>query len=321
MPVIEKSEFRSPFWLRSAHWQTILPALLRNPNPPAYTRERISTRDDDFLDLDFVYNGHERIVVLAHGLEGHSDKYYMRGMANHFLSNGWDTLSWNCRSCSGTLNLQPKLYHHGATEDLEDVVEHVRKKHYKSIVLLGFSLGGSLVVKYLGEKGNTVPGEIQSAIAIAVPCQLGSCATELSNPANAFYLKRFLGKLKAKVRRKAEQFPHLFDVAGIDEISSFQQFDARFSAPMYGFSSVQDFYNYASAGNYIDGIRIPTLMVNSLNDPMFPDDCYPFEAAKRSKYFFLETPGSGGHMGFWRPGRKVSWIEHRALQFVLEMQG
>jgi len=319
MPIISHSDYRAPFWLLNEHWETIIPALARNPKKLTYTSERITTRDGDFLDLDFGYNGNKRIIILSHGLEGHSDKFYMRGMAAHFQASAWDSLSWNCRSCSEQLNLTPKLYHHGATEDLEDVINYVLKKNYKQIALIGFSLGGSLLVKYLGENGKNTPKEIIGGVAFSIPCQLGSCARTLSNPENAFYLKRFLIKLKTKLKKKAVQFPDVFDLNGIDYISSFPEFDAQFTAPLYGFESVDSFYKYASAGNYIEGIDRPTLLVNALNDPMFPEDCYPYEAAKNHVHFHLETPKKGGHMGFWWPGKKVSWMEQRALSFISEI--
>lgn len=321
MPIIPNSDYRAPFWLINEHWETIVPALTRKPKKLSYTRERIITRDRDFLDLDFVYNNQDRIVVLSHGLEGHSDKYYMRGMAQFFLSRGWDSLSWNCRSCSGEINLTPQLYHHGATEDLEDVVNHVRTKNYQHIILIGFSLGGSLVVKYLGENGKNIPDEVKGGVAVSIPCQLGSCAHEMSKPKNQFYLKRFLKKLKAKIKLKATQFPNMFDLNGIDSISSFPEFDRQFTAPLYGFNSAKDFYAYASAENYIEGIQRPALLVNSLNDPMFPDDCYPYDVAASHPYFHLETPARGGHLGYWWPGKKNSWIEKRAYDFISEIIG
>jgi len=321
VPILTQSDYKAPFFLINEHWETIVPAMIRNPGKLHYTRERITTRDEDFLDLDFVYKNRDRIVILSHGLEGHSDKYYMRGMAQYFLSRGWDTLSWNCRSCSGEINLTPKLYHHGATEDLEDVINHVLTKNYKQITLIGFSLGGSLVVKYLGENGNKTPDEIQCGVAVAIPCQLGSCAHEMSKPGNRFYLNRFLTKLKAKVRQKSIQFPDVFNISGIDKISSFPEFDTQITAPLYGFNTANEFYTYASAGNYIENIKTPTLLVNSLNDPMFPDDCYPYEIAEKHPYFFLETPERGGHMGYWWTGKKASWIEKRAFDFISSITG
>ena len=221
MPIVHNSSYKAPFWLYSNHIETIMPGLLRKPKPPDYQRQRIYTDDGDFLDLDYVITSNEKIVILSHGLEGNSDKYYMRGMAHKFVKHGWDVLSWNCRSCSEEINLTPKLYHHGATEDLNEVIANVISKGYKKIVLIGFSLGGSLVVKYLGEHGQQTPSEILGGMAISIPCQLGSCANKLSDPDNKFYLDRFLNKLKAKIMLKAEQFPDIFDLSGIQNINSF----------------------------------------------------------------------------------------------------
>ena len=321
MPIIHNSDFKAPFWIINKHWETIIPGIFRSPAKLQYTRERITTQDHDFLDLDFIYRGNDRIVILSHGLEGHSDKYYMRGMADHFLKHNWDTLSWNCRSCSGEINVTPKLYHHGATDDLDDVINHTLEKNYREILLVGFSLGGSLVVKYLGENSRIPSNKIVGGIAFSIPCQLGSCAKHLSIPDNKFYLNRFLTKLKNKIKLKAVQFPDVFDISGLDEISSFLEFDSKFTAPLYGFTDAEDFYNYASAGNYIGGIKRPVLLVNSLNDPMFPDVCYPYEDAEASQYFYLETPKKGGHMGYWHPGNTVSWAEKRAILFTKEVIG
>lgn len=321
MPIVQNTSYNAPFWLYSNHIETLLPALLRKPKPLDYKRQRINTQDNDFLDLDFVFNSNDRIVILSHGLEGNSERYYMLGMAHKFINHDWDVLSWNCRSCSGEINLTPKLYHHGATEDLEEVIKEVISMGYKKIILIGFSLGGSLVVKYFGENGWHVPSEILAGVAFSIPCQLGSCANKLSDPDNKFYLNRFLNKLKAKIKLKAEQFPDIFDLEGIDEINDFYSFDTKYSAPLYGFKNVEDFYTNASAGNYIEGIKVPTLLVNSLNDPMFPDDCYPYKEAKNHEYFYLETPKKGGHLGYWRPGQKESWIDKRAYQFVIDVTG
>ena len=321
MPLIHNSDYQAPFYLLNEHWETILPALVRKPRRLDYTRERITTPDGDFLDLDFKYRDNDRIVILSHGLEGHSDKYYMRGMAHKFLKNRWDTLSWNCRSCSEDINLTPILYHHGATKDLGTVIDYTLNKKYNQILLIGFSLGGSLVVKYLGERGNNISGKIAGGIAYSIPCQLGSCAKKMSEPQNRFYLNRFLKKLKTKIRIKAKQFPDRFDLSGIDEINNLYDFDSRYTVHLYGFTTTEDFYEYASAGNYINGISVPVLIVNALNDPMFPPDCYPFDEAKDHKFFYLETPEQGGHLGYWHPSKKYSWAESRAYQFVNQIIG
>jgi len=321
MPIIKTSTYKAPFWLFNEHVETIVPGIFRNPKSLNYQRHRLTTKDADFLDLDYLQNSYNRLVILSHGLEGHSDKYYMRAMAQAFKNLDWDVLSWNCRSCSDEINLTAKLYHHGATEDLEEVVVDAISKEYKKIVLIGFSLGGSMVMKYLGENGQRVPSEILGGVAFSTPCQLASCSKKMSAPGNEFYLNRFLNKLKAKIKLKAAQFPEIFNLSGIDEIDNFYDFDQKYTAPLYGFSNLEEFYKYASSGNYIDGIKVPTLLVNSLNDPMLPEDCYPFDEARNHEYFFLETPEYGGHMGYWWPGVKESWAEKRACEFVDKIIG
>jgi len=321
MPVNNNSIVDVPFWMLNGHWETIIPGLVRNPKELMSRPERIQTPDQDFLDLTYVSQGNNRVVVLSHGLEGNADKYYIRGMAHAFMAQGWDVVAWNCRSCSEEINLMPRLYRHGATEDLDVVVKHTLSKGYQEVLLIGLSLGGSLVVKYLGESAGVVPDQVVGGVAFSIPCQLGSCAQKLSEQGNKFYLNRFLKKLKEKIRRKAVQYPDVFDLEGIENISSFREFDSRYSAPIHGFNDVDDFYTYASAGNYIEGIQLPVLLVNSLNDPMLPSDCYPYELAENHKYFYLETPRRGGHLGYWRPGMKESWAESRATKFVRDVMG
>lgn len=322
MPLV-KTLYTRHWTLFNPHLETIVPSMFRNVDNVIYRRERISTIDNDFLDLDWVQNDHSRLIVISHGLEGSSGRDYVKGMARIFSEHGWDVLAWNCRSCSGEINQRFKLYHHGATEDLDDVLNFVITNYpqYREIVLVGFSMGGSLSLKYVGEKGAHLPHMVKSAIAFSTPCNLESSARRLSEKGNAFYRKRFLKKLKYKILQKATQFPEKFNLTGIDAIEHFNEFDARFTAPMYGFSSASEFYHYASAENYLHNVKIPVLIVNALNDPMLPEACFPVEIAKKQPMVFLEMPAHGGHVGFYHPGQKYSWAENRALDFTRSFLG
>lgn len=317
MPVIEKSSYQAPYYLFSRHLETIGPGVFRKIEPVDYRRERIDTTDGDFLDLDWCRRNSNKLVILSHGLEGNSRRTYMVGMARMFLSNNWDVLAWNCRSCSGEMNRKLKLYHHGATEDLDDVIVHVlQMKCYDSIVLVGFSMGGSLSMKYLGERSNSVSGVIKGGIGFSVPCDLGASARMLSRPQNVIYRKRFLQMLKKKIIRKSYQFPGVLDLNGLDRIKYFETFDQKYTAPINGFSSAEAFYQYASAGRYASGIKVPFLLVNAKNDPMLPPSCYPFEVARQSDCLFFEVPKRGGHVGFSLTGGASNWAEIRALEFA-----
>ncbi len=317
MPFERSQEYRAPFYLWNGHLETVVPGMLRTVKGGRYRRERISTRDGDFLDLDWINTGSERLIILSHGLEGNSERYYIRGMGNIFLSAGWDVLAWNCRSCSGEMNILPVLYHHGASDDLEDVVRHTASlKNYRSIVLIGFSMGGSLLIKYLGHHRDRLPRQVKGGVAFSVPCDLGSSARALSRRGNGFYRKRFLRKLKQKIKLKSEQFPGRFDTAGIDNILHFREFDERFTAPMYGFHTAESFYKHASCMHYISAIDRPVLLVNAKNDPMLPEACFPVKESINHPSFYLQITERGGHVGFGSSSPKPNWSEVRALQFV-----
>jgi predicted alpha/beta-fold hydrolase len=316
MPLIETSNYRPPWYLFNGHLETIVPSMTRKIKDVHYERERFELSDGDFIDVDWLTNKNNKLVIIAHGLEGSSDRHYCKGMAKYFFQRGWDALAWNCRSCSGVMNRLPRFYHHGATEDLTELIQHVEaKKHYKQIALVGFSMGGSVTLKYLGEQ-KTLLNEIKAGVVFSVPCHLGSSANELDKPSKKFYLNRFLKKLGTKIKIKSEKFPELISYAGFEKISTFEEFDNRYTAPLHGFRDADDFYERASSLMYISNIAIPTLIVNALNDPFLPPACFPINIAREHQYVYLETPIRGGHTGFSLAGKEENWMEVRAYDFV-----
>lgn len=318
MPFIQSSTFRPAPFLANGHLQTIIPTLFRRVTEICYTRERISTPDADVLDLDWSRAGGRRLAILSHGLEGSSDRWYMRGMALALNRAGWDALAWNYRGCSGEPNRTLRFYHSGATDDLDIVIQHVlASKGYDEIALIGFSLGGNITLKYLGERGRDVDPAIRCAIAFSVPCDLRSSAMRLALPANRIYMQRFLKTLRAKVRRKMELMPGLLDDEGLDDISTFQEFDDRYTAPIHGFRDAEDYWNQCSSRGFLEQIEIPALLVNAADDPFLAPECYPVSEARASRNLSLEIPSSGGHVGFIaRGGRDRYWMERRAIVFL-----
>lgn len=315
MPIIPSSYSNPSFYLFNGHLETIVPSLFRKIEGD-YERERLELTDGDFLDLDWMRGKSNKLVIISHGLEGSSNRHYSKGVAHYFHQRDWDALAWNCRGCSGEMNRLPKFYHHGATEDIAAVIEHAIGKKYSEIVLVGFSMGGSMSLKYLGERKDRLAPEIKSAVTFSVPCDLGSSARELDKPTKKFYLNRFLKKLEKKIRAKSLQFSNLISVEGIEKIKTFRDFDNRYTAPLHGFEDADDFYTKASSGQYISSIQIPTLIVNALNDPFLPDACYPFDIARTHAHVYLETPERGGHVGFSLAGKSESWMEVRAFEFI-----
>jgi len=307
--------YSPPPLLFNAHLETIYPALLRTVKLPPYERERISTPDDDFLDLDWLRQNSTKLVILSHGLEGNSTRAYIRGMAKAFFDRGFDVVAWNYRGCSGEMNRQVRFYHSGATDDLEVVVRHVSDK-YRDVSLIGFSLGGNLTLKYLGERGASVSPIIRKAIVFSVPMELYTSCLKISHPGNWIYARRFLASLKKKVKQKA-QFRKEIEIQGIDRIDNLLEFDDRYTAPIHGFTNALHYYRESSAVGFVRAITVTSLIVNALNDPFLSQECYPADLLRHHPCVTLETQARGGHVGFSLFNKNgLYWSELRALEFI-----
>ncbi len=321
MPVHAHSDYAGPpRYLFNGHLQTVVPAITRKVFVD-YRRERFTLSDGDFVDLDWVEKGSDKLLLLSHGLEGKSARPYIQGMAKIFTQNGWDALAWNCRSCSGEMNRMQRLYHHADIADIGEVIEHALKERaYKTIVLIGFSMGGSISLNYLGRNGKDIPSSIKAAVTFSVPCDLRAGIEMLEKPSNRFYKKRFLKSLRPKLQHKAEQFPGLIDMKNFDRVKQWRDFDTFFTVPLNGFRDADEFYDLASAKNHIAKITVPTLIVNALNDPIQDERCNPKAICSKHSNLFLELPKHGGHCGFtMRNDKSFAWSEYRAWKFVEEM--
>ena len=318
MPIIRPSTYRSSPLMANGHLQTILPSLLRRVKSVRYRRERIATPDDDFIDLDWSRHGSRHLALLCHGLEGSSRASYMRGMARALNQAGWDAVAYNYRGCSGTINRRLRAYHSGATDDLAVVHRHIAATQtYHSIGFVGFSLGGNLVLKYLGENGASLDPEEHWAAAVSVPCDLKASARQLDRVVNQVYNWRFLRTLTAKARWKAHRYPGCIDTSRLTSVRSLKDFDDVYTAPVHGFQDAEDYWQRCSALGFLNNIRVPTLLVNALNDPFLAPTCFPYAAARRNDSLFLETPVSGGHVGFLPSNpRQPFWHEARVAQFA-----
>ncbi len=282
-------------------------------------RERIETPDDDFIDLDWSPRRRgKRLAIITHGLEGHARSNYCQGMARALHRAGWDVLAWNFRGCSGEPNRQLRSYHSGATGDLQLVLEHVFASNtYPQVSLIGFSLGGNLTLKYVGDHGPELDPRIRSVVALSVPCDLASSAAQLEHWHNRIYMARFMRSLRAKVREKATRFPDALRTEGLDEMRTFAQFDDAYTAPIHGFAGADDYWTQCSCRHVLDRITVPTLLINALDDPFLSPACYPHEAAAANPCFTLETPRHGGHLGFVDFNKDgIYWSERRAVAFL-----
>ena len=280
-----------------------------------YTRQRINTPDNDFLDLDWLTQGSKKLVIISHGLEGNSRRAYVKGMGLAGFQNGYDVLAWNYRGCSEEMNKALRFYHSGATDDLATVVEHAANTgRYDSIQLVGFSLGGNLTLKYLGEERSR-PTTLKRAATFSVPIDLHTSCVKISSRSNWIYSERFLRSLRKKVILKSQQMSGL-DIRGLDKIKTLQEFDDHFTGPMHGFKNAIDYYTQCSAIRFVKNIQIPTLLVNAENDPFLSPECYPHALLKNHAAVQFENPEYGGHVGFTQFTKNgLYWSEERTFAF------
>ncbi len=321
--ITQTPPFRPAWWLRNRHLQTVWNRLLRARPGIHTTRARWTTHDGDFLDLDFMDGpiAAPQLLVI-HGLEGSSQRKYARGLLALAAEHGWRGVAMNFRSCSGTLNRAARLYHSGETEDLDWVIGELAKREPGVAILpVGVSLGGNVLLKWLGERGEDATDEVQAAVAISTPFDLATAAEAMSRGAGRVYSRFFLRTLKPKALEKARQFPGLLDADAVRRARTWAEYDDAATAPLHGFGSAEDYWRQSSSVSFLDRIRRPTLLINAKDDPFIPASCLPVEQVERSKWLQFEVTQRGGHVGFvagavpWRP---YHWAEQRAVDFLAD---
>ncbi|MEL6917721.1 MAG: alpha/beta fold hydrolase [Bacteroidota bacterium] len=318
MPLVS-SDYNPPLLFKNGHLSTIYAGIFRKVDGLTQQRERIELADGDFLDLDWSYapKHTKKIIILLHGLEGNAQRPYITGSAKLFNQFGFDACSVNHRSCSGETNRLFRSYHSGATEDLEAVVQHILEhKKYTEIIIKGFSLGGNMALKYLGE-GREIPNEIKGVVAISAPCNLHSSLLELLQPKNILYAKRFKKHLIEKLQLKQQRFPDLITKTDIKNVITLKDFDDIYTSKAHGFKDAIDYYTQCSSLQFLPNINIPTLIINARNDSFLGPECFPFLEAKKNNSLYLEVPNYGGHVGFYDT-QNISYTEKRALKFLEE---
>ena len=316
MPVLNSS-YTPPHLFKNGHFSTIYPNLFRKVNGVQQTRERVELDDGDFIDLDWSYapgKSTEKLSVIIHGLEGNAQRQYMVGLAKHLNQNGWDTALVNLRNCSGEVNRLYRSYNAGVTEDVARILHHIlNTQQYSAITLCGFSLGGNLVLKYIGEN-RTLPTELQAAMAISAPCDLYNSLQEINKPKNFVYEQRFIKHLKAKLYERQVVFPEHISKSQIKQCKSLIDIDNLYTSKAHGYKDAIDYYTQCSSKQFLKNIAIPTLILNAENDSFLGDQCYPYTEAKKNNHVFLEVPVYGGHVGFYS-SESVYYNEKRALEF------
>ncbi len=312
-------EYKPPLVFRSGYWNTIYPTYFRRVEGVNYKRERIDTKDGDFLLLDWsLVNPDTRwLVIVSHGLEGKSDRAYVKGMVKAFNNIGVNALAWNFRGCGGEINKKPQMYHSCKIDDLECVIEHAIKKGFEKIVLIGFSMGGNLSLFYAGKKGESILPEIKGVIAFSVPLDLKDSSETLTSPLNSIFMKRFLKMLKEKLEKKQKLYPEIISLEGYEKVKTFKDFDDRYTAPLHGFKDANHYWQTCSSGQYLENIRVPALLVNAKDDPFLGERCYPSNI--KNSNLTIEYPRYGGHVGFvLKREDGLYWSDLRAIEFFKE---
>ncbi|MBI1834513.1 MAG: alpha/beta fold hydrolase, partial [Burkholderiales bacterium] len=265
--------YTAPFWLPDGHSQTIYPALFIRKPEVDYRRERWTTPDQDFIDVDFV-DGEvgKPLLVLFHGLEGSSNSHYARALMAHIKTLGWSGVVPHFRACSGEMNLAPRFYHSGDAQEINWILHRIhreRRENISALYVCGVSLGGNALLRWLGESQQQAQF-VTAACAISAPLNLTQSGATLSPKQNWKNTKKFLRTLKPKCLEKLKQFPKLFDREKMLAAKNLHQFDNVVTAPLHGYRDVEDYWHRASACLVLDDIRVPTLVLNAKNDPFLP---------------------------------------------------
>ncbi len=301
--------------------QTLWGPLLRRNGMLPLRRERLPTPDGDFVDLDWVDRPPgSPLVLLLHGLEGSSGSHYIVGLLHECRARGWRAVALNFRSCSGELNRRPRFYHSGETGDLDWLVRTlIAREPEVRLGAMGVSLGGNVLLKWLGEQGDDAPEALRGAVGISVPFDLVACTRVMDRGFNrAVYTASFLKLMRAKVVAKARAHPGFVDVARARRARTFAEYDRVVTAPLGGFADEIDYWTRSSSGPYLVRIRRPTLLISARDDPFVPPASLPDLEALGSKWLAAEVTDGGGHVGFiagppWRPS---FWAEARAIEFL-----
>ena len=328
--------YRAPLWLPNRHVQTIVPSLFARRPAVSFRRERWDTPDGDFIDLDWVqHDGHQigaslasdavphipadtaPLFVLFHGLEGSSGSHYAASLMAAAREYGWHGVVPHFRSCSGPLNRMPRFYHLADSNEVDWVLRRLRAAHRGPVVAAGVSLGGNVLLRWLGERREDAASVISAAAAISTPIDVHAGGRALSQGFGLVYTRSFLKTLKQKAEQKLVQFPGLFDRDAMLASRTMYEFDNVVTAPLHGFRDTDHYWSTATTRPLLPHIQVPTLVLNARNDPFLPAEALP-SRHEVSAAVELDQPRHGGHAGFMTgpfPGR-IDWLSRRVFGYL-----
>jgi hypothetical protein len=323
-PVVEWL-YRGPRWLPTGHAQTIVPALFARLPAVAYRRERWTTPDGDFIDLDWLADDASAdgssvakapLFVLFHGLEGSSDSHYARVLMAAAKARGWRGVVPHFRSCSGPMNLLPRFYHLADSAEVHWILHRLKQQYGGPIVAAGVSLGGNVLLRWLCEREGDA-SIVDAAVAISAPLDVHAGGQAISQGFGMVYTRSFLKTLKRKALAKLDQFPGLYDRETVLAARTLYEFDNVVTAPLHGFRDTNHYWTHATTRPLLPRITVPTLILNARNDPFLPGSVLPSKA-EVSAAVMLDQPDHGGHVGFMTgpfPGR-IDWLSQRVFGYL-----
>ncbi len=309
--------FQPAWWCRGPHAQTLWARLARLTPKISFWRERLELPDGDFIDLDWSETGSGPIVVVLHGLEGSSDSPYARGIMQAIERRGWRGVVMHFRGCSGEPNRLARSYHSGDTGDLSYFINTLRRREPRTpLAAVGFSLGGNVLLKWLGKASGAAP--LRAAVAVSVPYVLGSAADRLNRGFSRLYQWQLLRSLRSTVAEKRDRVKLPLKIQDLSTLNSFRDFDEHVTAPLHGFDSADHYYTVSSSRQYLKGITLPTLLLHAQDDPFMTEKAIPGQK-ELSESVVLEVSPHGGHVGFvtgtW-PWQARYWLEQRIPDYL-----
>lgn len=316
--MIINSEFRPAWWCKHRHLQTIFPRLRKQPSL-ILKHEQLDLPDGDFLDLAWTEDTEDKnspIIILLHGLEGSINSPYARGILKTISDNHWQGVLMHFRGCSGRHNRLDRSYHSGETGDLHTFINILNNRYpHRSLAAIGISLGGNVLLKYLGEQNKQC--QLSAAMAVSVPFDLADGAIALNKGFAWFYQRHLINSLQKKFRDKFKNKPAPVDIDRLSEWTDFYSFDHNVTAPIHGFESADDYYTRSSSKQFLKQISIPTFLLHSKDDPFMSLMSIPNDS-ELSPEVTLELANHGGHVGFIfgnNPFNAQYWIEKRLVEF------
>lgn len=325
---LPRASYQPAWWIPGPHLKTMWGRFLRRPPIVPVHVERWELPDGDFLDIHRLAARKDAPdvprVVLLHGLEGSPTSHYALGLLQQARDRGWAADAIVFRSCGAEPNRLARSYHSGETTDLDFVIRRlIDAEPDRTLLLAGVSLGGNVLLKWLGEHGDSVPHSVRAAAAVSVPYDLARSARRIDRGFSKVYQASFLRSLRRKAHAKHARFPDILDAALIDSARSFYQFDDCVTARLHGFTGADDYYSRSSSLGFLAHIRVPTLLLSAVDDPFLPrevlDDVRAI--ARENLNLHVEFPERGGHVGFISgrlPWKSEYYAERRAMEFLAE---